>query len=63
MEDEGVIECPFCGQEIVTEFDLQEGLSQDYVEDCPTCTRPCLVHVLVDRTGEIHVWVDARNDG
>ena len=48
--------CPSCGEEIVVDVDLSAGASQRYVEDCPVCCRPNIVHVEVDEDGEARVW-------
>jgi hypothetical protein len=36
--------------------DLSAGSEQEYVEDCPVCCRPNVVHVEVDEDGEVRVW-------
>ena len=49
---EGSYICPSCGEEIVVPVDPSAGPNQDYVEDCPVCCCPNLLHVtvLVDET-------------
>ena len=37
--------CDACGEEIVIPVDLSAGESQEYVEDCPVCCRPNVIHV------------------
>lgn len=37
--------CDACGEVIVIPVDLSEGCSQTFVEDCPVCCRPNLIHV------------------
>ena len=37
--------CDACGEEIVVPVDLSAGESQEYVEDCPVCCRPNIIHV------------------
>ena len=56
MHDEASYVCGACGEEIVVPVDLSAGASQEYVEDCPVCCRPHLVHVEVDEEGEARVW-------
>lgn len=50
--------CPSCGEEVVIDVDLSAGGSQAYVEDCPVCCRPNVVHVEVDEEGELRVWAE-----
>lgn len=54
--------CDACGEEIVIPIDASEGRSQDYVEDCPVCCNPSLIHVDVDPDGEIRVWAEPEQD-
>jgi Cysteine-rich CPXCG len=48
--------CDACGEEIVIPVDLSAGESQEYVEDCPVCCRPNVIHVEIDEGGEVRVW-------
>jgi len=50
--------CDACGEQIVIPVDLSAGESQQYVEDCPICCRPMLVHVDVDEEGRARVWAE-----
>jgi transcription elongation factor Elf1 len=50
--------CDACGEEIVIPVDVSAGQSQEYVEDCPVCCRPNLVHVDVEENGEVRVWAE-----
>jgi DNA replicative helicase MCM subunit Mcm2 (Cdc46/Mcm family) len=56
MQDEATYVCEACGEEIVVPIDLSAGESQEYVEDCPVCCRPNLVHVEIDEDGRARVW-------
>ena len=56
MKDEASYICDSCGEEIVVPIDLSAGTEQEYVEDCPVCCRPNVVHVEVDEDGEVRVW-------
>ena len=47
--------CDTCGEEIIVPIDITEGSNQDYVEDCPVCCNPMVLHVDIDDTGEAHV--------
>jgi len=50
--DEGMYVCPSCGEEIVVPLDLTGGKEQNYVEDCPVCCNPNLIHVEFFEEGE-----------
>ena len=63
MQDEATYICDACGEEIVVPIDLSAGPSQEYVEDCPVCCRPNLVHVEIDADGSASVWAEAEQDG
>ena len=53
--------CDACGQEIVIPVDLSAGESQEYVEDCPVCCRPNIIHVEIGENGDVRVWAEAEN--
>lgn len=52
-EEEASYVCSACGEEIVVPVDLTAGESQEYVEDCPVCCRPHLLHVRVRGDGRV----------
>ncbi len=52
--------CDACGEEIVVPIDVSAGESQEYVEDCPVCCNPNLIHVEIDEDGEVRVWGEAE---
>jgi hypothetical protein len=56
MQDEATYVCDACGEEIVITLDVSAGASQEYVEDCPVCCRPNVIHVEVDEDGQVSVW-------
>lgn len=60
MDDEVTYVCNACGEEIVVPVDLSAGARQEYVEDCPVCCRPNLIHVELDEEGEARVWAEAE---
>jgi DNA-directed RNA polymerase subunit RPC12/RpoP len=62
MNGEASYTCDACGEEIVVPIDLSAGASQEYVEDCPVCCHPSLIHVEIDADGEPHVWSEAEQD-
>lgn len=49
--------CQSCGEQIVVPVDLTGGTEQEYVEDCPVCCHPHVLHVHVE--GE-DAWIDAE---
>ena len=60
MKDEASYHCDACGEEIVVPIDLSAGSSQEYVEDCPVCCRPSVVHVEIDEDGDVRVWAEGE---
>lgn len=58
--DEASYLCDACGEEIVIPLDLSAGDSQQYVEDCPVCCRPNVIHVEIDERNEVRVWAEAE---
>jgi DNA-directed RNA polymerase subunit RPC12/RpoP len=60
MQDEASYVCQACGEEIVIPLDLSEGSSQEYVEDCPVCCRPNVIHVEIDEDGEARAWAEGE---
>jgi len=49
-----------CGEEIVIPVDLSQGSIQEYVEDCPVCCHPNVIHVEIEESGEIRVWAEVE---
>jgi hypothetical protein len=43
--DEGSYVCPTCGEQIEIPLDRSGGAEQEYVEDCPVCCNPNVIHV------------------
>ena len=60
MKDEASYVFDSCGEEIVVPIDLSAWTSQEYVEDCPVCCRPNVVHVEVDDDGDMRVWAQGE---
>jgi transcription elongation factor Elf1 len=53
--------CPECGEQIVIPVDVSAGETQEYVEDCPICCHPCVIHVELDDSGDApRVWAEAE---
>ena len=40
--------CAYCGEASVTEVDVTQGFSQQYIEDCQVCCRPMTFFVTFD---------------
>ena len=60
MQDEMTYVCDACGEEIVVPIDASAGRRQEYVEDCPVCCRPNLIHVEIDDDGNVNIWAQAE---
>ena len=53
--------CDGCGEEIVIPLDPTAGAHQQYVEDCPVCCNPNVIHV--EFNGEdAHIWAEPEQD-
>jgi len=50
--------CGACGEEIVVPIDLTAGSEQSYVEDCPVCCRPNVIHVDILDPDDIRVHAE-----
>jgi len=55
---EAAYTCDSCGEEVVIPVDLSQGAEQEYVEDCPVCCRPNVIHVEIDDRQEVRVWAE-----
>ena len=62
MDDEATYICDSCGEEIVVPIDVTAGKSQEYVEDCPVCCNPHIVHLEIDPEGEVNIWAEPEQD-
>lgn len=62
MQDEASYVCASCGEEIVVPVDLSAGTEQEYVEDCPVCCSPNLIHVEIDDSDDVRVWAEKESD-
>ena len=51
MDEIGTYICDSCGEEIEVSLDPSAGAHQQYVEDCPVCCVPNLLHVSWDDDG------------
>ena len=61
-EDEASYDCPSCGEEIQVPVEPGVGREQEYVEDCPVCCHPCVVHVTLAGDGQVHVSSSPEQD-
>ncbi len=59
MRDEASYFCDSCGEEVVIPLDPSAGSNQEYVEDCPVCCHPNVIHVEYD-DGGVRVWAEAE---
>jgi len=62
MQEEASYLCDACGEEIVIPIDVTEGAEQEYVEDCPVCCHPNVIHVHVDPDGAAQIWAEAEDE-
>ena len=46
------------GEAISIALDVSGGSFQQYVEDCPVCCRPNIIHVELDLHGDARVWAE-----
>jgi hypothetical protein len=61
MEDDATYICDSCGEEIVVPIDISAGQQQEYVEDCPVCCHPNVIHVDVDGDGTWRLESEAES--
>jgi hypothetical protein len=54
--------CDSCGEEIEVPIDISAGPRQSYVEDCPVCCNPNVIHISIDEDGEPSVRAEAEQD-
>ncbi|MFG0265946.1 MAG: CPXCG motif-containing cysteine-rich protein [Rhodopirellula sp. JB055] len=59
---DGTYVCDNCGEEIVIPLDIAGGRDQQYVEDCPVCCSPSVIHVHFDDSDRANVWAEAEQD-
>jgi len=58
LDTEAEVACPYGGERVVIGLDPGGGATQEYVEDCQVCCRPCRVRLKYDETGAAEVWVE-----
>lgn len=57
-DTEGVVVCPYCGEENAIALDPGSGARQEYVEDCQVCCQPWRVCVRYGSDGCASVLVE-----
>lgn len=62
MPEDSAYICDSCGEEIVVPIDVSAGSRQSYVEDCPVCCNPNVIHVELDAEGNAFVRGEAEQD-
>lgn len=55
---EAEVTCPYCGEVSTIGLDPGSGPAQEYVEDCPVCCQPWVLHVHYGDDGAADVWAD-----
>jgi hypothetical protein len=60
MDDQASYICDSCGEEIVIPLDLTAGATQVFVEDCPVCCCPNVIHIELDEGGGPRVWAKSE---
>ena len=60
MQSEANYICDACGEEIIIPVDLSQGRYQEFVEDCPVCCRPNLIHVEIESGGDARAWAQSE---
>jgi hypothetical protein len=56
MKDEANYVCDSCGEDIVVPVDPSAGSTQEYIEDCPVCCCPNVIHIDIGEDGEVRAW-------
>ena len=61
VETGATVLCPYCGEINEITLDPGSGNHQEYVEDCPVCCNPNVIHLEFFGEGEPpRVWADAE---
>ncbi len=62
MTDDATYVCDSCGEEVVVPIDVSAGSRQDYVEDCPVCCNPNVIHVELLADGSARISSESEQD-
>ena len=61
LQFERWVECPYCGESILSVVDGSAG-NQSYYEDCEICCRPILFQTEIDSDGNLLAVTTHRED-
>jgi len=56
MKDEATYVCDSLRRRDRAAHRFSAGSEQEYVEDCPVCCCPNIIHVEIDEAGDVRVW-------
>ena len=59
--EEGVVNCPYCGESLDVLLDPQE-VGQQYIEDCQVCCKPIVFKLALNEMGDVSVSVHDEDD-
>ena len=62
IEADASYTCDHCGEQIVVPVDPSAGAVQSYVEDCPVCCNPIVLHVSIDDDGAVYIQSESEQD-
>ena len=54
--------CPYCGEAVDVWVDIGGDTQQRYVEDCPVCCNPNVLHVEIGADGDVRLWGTTEQD-
>ena len=60
MIEDASYTCEACGEDIEIPVDPSAGSDQEYVEDCPVCCNPNVIHVRIAEDGNVAVSARAE---
>jgi hypothetical protein len=58
--DEAAYDCPTCGESIVIPVDPTQGSEQTFIEDCPVCCHPNLIHIELFEDDPPRAWAESE---
>jgi hypothetical protein len=62
VQEERVVDCPYCGEAVDVVLDCSTSEEQEYIEDCQVCCRPITFHVAMKEFGGVTLRVNHEND-
>lgn len=60
MIQTATVTCPYCWERVELSVDPSAG-DQDYVEDCPVCCQPMLLHLRFGARGRARLEAEREN--